>query len=247
MASAVIDAYVRDLEQAFDPGRLASYYPPNGDKLTMVTNYFWNVALCKELYLSLGTVEVTMRNAIHDTLTAQFAAPDWYDEPDLLLDREAKAIAGAKSDIQKAGKKVVPSRVVAGVTFGFWTGLLSSLYGDSPYGTPLWTPSDAELIRIAFPYLAPARQNRSHVHRRFNAIRSLRNRVVHHEPIWRGVRLQSGRIVPRTNLYDDILDAISWVNPNIRDSMVALDRFPSALHYGQRAIEADLKRYLRIK
>ena len=98
--SAVLDAYVHDLEQAFDPGRLAPYYPKNGDKLAIVTAYLWNVALCKELYLSLGTVEVTIRNAVHDSLTAHFNAADWYDEPGLLQDREAKAIAAAKGDIR---------------------------------------------------------------------------------------------------------------------------------------------------
>src|SRR5215211_3272279 len=106
---AAVDAYVRNLEQAFDPGRLASYYPPGGDKLAIVTTYFWNVALCKELYLSLGTVEVTMRNAIHDTLTARFEAPDWYDvlnQRKLLQVREQKAIAQAKKEIEDAKKPV---------------------------------------------------------------------------------------------------------------------------------------------
>lgn len=242
-----LEAYVRDLEQAFDPGRLAPYYPANGDKLAMVTTYFWNVALCTELYLSLGTVEVTMRNAIHDTLTAHFNAPDWYNAPDLLQEREAQAISRAKSDIQNAGKLLIPGRVVAGVTFGFWTGLLSALYGKSPYGPSLWTPNNSELIRIAFPHLDPSYQNRGYVHRRFNAIRALRNRVVHHEPIWQGVRMQNRRVVPLQILYRDILDAIGWANPTVRDSVAALDRFPAALHYGQRAIETDIKSYLGMR
>lgn len=242
----MLDAYVRDLEQAFDPGRLAPYYPADGNKLAMVTNYFWNVALCKELYLSLGTVEVTMRNAIHDTLTAHFGARDWYDEPDILQRREAAAISSAKKDIRDAGREIIPGRVVAGVTFGFWTGLLSALYGESPYGPALWTPNDAELIRIAFPHLDAMHQTRGHVHGRFNALRALRNRVGHHEPIWRGVRTQSGKIVPLARLYDEMLDAIGWVNPNVRDSVVALDRFPTCLQHGKRAIEADIKTYLDI-
>jgi hypothetical protein len=242
---AAVDAYVRNLEQAFDPGRLASYYPPGSDKLAMVTTYFWNVALCKELYLSLGTVEVTMRNAIHDTLTARFEAPEWYDvlnQRKLLHAREQKAITQAKKEIEDAKKPVIPGRVVAGVTFGFWTGLLSSVYGP-----PLWTPNDAELIKIAFPHLDPLRQYRSYVHGRFNSIRALRNRVVHHEPIWKGVRMQSRKIAPLVTLYDDMLDAIGWVSPDIRASIIAIDRFPSTLRYGRRAIEADVKAYLGIK
>lgn len=245
--AATIDIFVRDLEQAFDPGRLAPYYPADGNQLAMVTTYFWNVALCKELYLSLGTVEVTMRNAIHNTLTAHFDTPGWYDVSGLLQEREAQAIARSKKEIHDAGKPATPGRVVAAMTFGFWTGLLSALYGESPYGPSLWTPNDAELTRIAFPHLHPSNQNRGYVHRRFNTIRALRNRVVHHEPIWRGVRMQNRRIVPLKSLYHDALEAIGWISPSVRDSIVALDRFPDALYRGQSAIESDIKRHLAMR
>jgi hypothetical protein len=103
------------------------------------------------------------------------------------------------------------------------------------------------MIRIAFPQMSPKLQNRSHVHGRFNAIRILRNRVVHHEPIWKGVRLQSGKIVPIGVMYDDILDAIiGWVSPEVRDAIAALDRFPAALHRGYQSIEHDIKQYLNL-
>jgi hypothetical protein len=243
--AAVIAAYVREIEQAFDRERLDSYSTPDGNPLGMVTTYFWNVALCKELYPVLGGVEVTMRNAIHDTLVVSRNAPDWYDEPGLLGPREAEAIRKAKQDIVAAGKAIVPGRVVAAVTFGFWTGMLSSLYGESPKGTPLWTRDGNALLGVAFPHLAPRLRHRSYVHRRFNTIRLLRNRIMHHEPIWQDVRLQSGALIDLETLHRDMLEAIGWVDPAVRASIAALDRFPACLHRGRRAIEAELTAYLR--
>lgn len=242
---AVIAAYIRELEQAFDRERLDAYSPPDGDPLSMVTTYFWNVALCKELYPVLGGVEVTMRNAIHDTLVVHRNAPDWYDEPGLLRPRETEAIRKAKQDIVAAGRTVVPGRVVAAVTFGFWTGMLSSLYGESPKGSRLWTRDDNALLGVAFPHLDPRHRHRSYVHRRFNTIRLLRNRIVHHEPIWQGVRLQSGVLISLATLHSDMLEAIGWVDPAVRASIAAIDRFPACLDRGHRAIKAELTAYLQ--
>jgi hypothetical protein len=138
MSAMALDAYVRSLEQTFGSSRLESFNGRTGDKLEMVTNYFWNVALCKELYLSLGTVEVAMRNAIHGSLMTKFKVADWYDHPGLtLLSRERESISKAKGDIREAGRPIIPGRVVAAVTFGFWTNLLSAPYGNSPRATPL--------------------------------------------------------------------------------------------------------------
>jgi hypothetical protein len=47
-------------------------------------------------------------------------------------------------------------------------------------------------------------------------------------------------------MYGDILDAIGWVNPDVRDAIAAIDRFPGALHHGHQSIKGDIKRYLNI-
>lgn len=228
------------------PDRLASYRPHGADDLTTIATYFWNIALSRELHTGLGAAEVSMRNGIHNALTAHTGFADWYDRIPL-LPREARAVAEAKVDIARSGKPVIPGRVVAGLRFGFWTSLLSAGSGPHGYGATLWSPNNAALITQAFPYLQPPHQYRSYAHRRFNTLRLLRNRTMHHEPIWRGMTVRQQRERPTfalTDLYPDIIDAIGWTSPRLRDSIVAFDRFPDTLANGLarqiREIEALL-------
>ena len=211
----------------------------------MVTTYFWNTALCRELYPCLGALEVVMRNGIHNALTAHVGRPDWYDHIQL-LQREQDKLAKAKANIANANKPVTPGRVVAELDFGFWTSLLSAGAGPAGYGAVLWSPNNAALVRQAFPHLPAPNNNRGYAHRRFNAIRLLRNRVSHHEPVWRGVTLPWGQQVPLAAFHADIIDAIGWVSPTMQATVNAFNRFPNVLQNGYSAIEADIKMHLGI-
>jgi hypothetical protein len=246
-AAQILAGYVADLEAALTADRLAAYRPAGGDDLAMVTTYFWNVALCRELYPCLSALEVSMRNGIHDALTAHTGHADWYDHVPL-LQREHDKLAIAKASILRAHKPLVPGRVVAELDFSFWTSLLSAGAGPAGYGATLWSPNNAALVRRAFPHLPAPNQNRGFVHRRFNTLRLLRNRVFHYEPVWRGLTVQSGQSFALAGLHADIVDAIGWVSPRLRATLgdPAFDRFPRALRNGYAAVEADIKQHLGI-
>ncbi|CAA9538364.1 MAG: hypothetical protein AVDCRST_MAG59-563 [uncultured Thermomicrobiales bacterium] len=237
--------YARALETVLAPDRLAAYRPSGGDDLAMVTSYFWNAALSRDLHFGLGAVEVSVRNGIHRALSTHAGHFDWYDHVPL-LPRERRRIDDAKDTIRKSGKSVIPGRVVAGDMFDFWTSILSTGFGPNGYGATIWSPNSAALIRVAFPYLQPPNDNRSFAHDRLNVLRLLRNRTSHHEPVWQGMKLRDGRSFPLANLYADILDAIGCVSPALRDSVVAYDPFPITLHNGFADHERKIKRHIGI-
>jgi hypothetical protein len=246
----VIAEYLADLDAALSGARLSSYRPPGLSTIDLdtVATYLWNVALSRDLYLSLAVVEVTMRNSVHKALSRHVSGEDWYDRLHL-LPREAQAVSDVKRDLARSGKPATPGRLIAGLPFGFWTSILSRGSGQHGYGGTIWSPNDAAAIRLAFPHLPAPHQNRSFVHRRFNTVRHLRNRTMHHEPIWRGMVVRdqhSTTMYPLTDLYDDILDAIGWTSPRLRDSVLALDRFPNTLGEGPAAYRADIDDFLRI-
>jgi hypothetical protein len=241
-----VATYLAELEATLAPDRLASYRPPGADDLTTIATYFWNVALSRDLHFCLGAAEVSMRNGIHHALSAHAGQANWYDVIPL-LPKETEAIQKAKQNIRNSRKTLVPGRVVAELSFGFWTSLLSAGFGPHGYGGALWSPNYAALIILAFPFLKPPNQNRSYVHRRFNTLRLLRNRTMHHEPIWNGMTLRQQQrtvTISLSDLYDDILDAIGWSSPRLCDSVMAFDRFPETLATGlpgqAKAIETFL-------
>lgn len=242
----VIAQYFADLEAALAPDRMASYRPVGADDLTNIATYFWNVALSRDLYLSLNAAEVSMRNGVHSALTTYAGAPDWYDRI-TLLPREAGSVNSVKDEIRKSGKAIIPGRVVAGFNFGFWTNILSTGYGPHGYGKVIWSPNNAALIQHAFPHLQAANQYRTYVHDRLNILRLLRNRTMHHEPIWNGMtvrRQQQTTTYPLADLYNDIIDVIGWTSPRLRDSIIAYDRFPETLRNGPATHVAEIEAFL---
>ncbi|WP_203923445.1 hypothetical protein [Rugosimonospora africana] len=72
-------------------------------------------------------------------------------------------------------RNVTADDVVAELQFGFWTSLLSNHRG-SQYGRLLWVPT----LHRSFPHYHGRRRD---LHDNYEAMRLLRNRIMHHEPI----------------------------------------------------------------
>lgn len=112
--------------------------------------------------------------------------------------------------------------IVAGLTFGFWVQLCTRYYDDPVTNTKLWPRA----IPIAFPNARGAHATRASIHKRFNFIKDFRNRVGHHEPLWKikdsfdggGVLIRRGPTTPeesiiRLNEYIDLMvEALTWMS-----------------------------------
>lgn len=101
-----------------------------------------------------------------------------------------------RNNLREQNKPEDPDRLVAELTFGFWTSLLSR-----DYERRLWP----KLLIPVFPLMPKRERVRSKVADRLKRIRWLRNRISHHEPIY--------RLEKPTELYGDLLEAISWLAP----------------------------------
>lgn len=197
--------------------------------------YVWNLRVSAALQGPLHLLEVCLRNALHLNLTLGFKG-DWIDDPgfihacvqaqyptpqpgqkqnrpgpDLLKDihkvrnRVAAQLAKKNARAARAGQAPVKAAVtlndvVAGLDFGFWTTLLDSRFEQS-----LWRP----ILYHAFPHYAKITGNplsRSAVEKRFNDLRDLRNRVMHHEPLFHRNVAQD---------FTDISQAITWMYDDV--------------------------------
>lgn len=239
MDSEVVSAFLDELRSVLSQGRLERYRPPAGSDLEMIVTYYWNVELCEALYQTLGALEMAFRNTIDTTLARAFNRPDWYDEPHFLQKREATGVFTTKFDLEREGKQLVPGRIVAGQTFGFWTSMISS-------GYKIWSDKNHALIRQAFRYAPSDMQYRKRVHEHMNTIRLFRNCVFHYESILDGVRRQNGSRTELIDVHSGIIDAIGWVNPVFQAATVSFDRFPTIYASGTEAIEARIRSHLGV-
>ena len=196
------------LDAAFSPERMGTYLQAaQGDREQALRLYTWNTAISAAFYGPLQALEIALRNAMHRELTVCYGE-EWYDNPAAGLDRWARErIADARLTAQRTGHTATPSRVVATLAFGFWVALLSTggrierAGPKADYEKTLWRPA----LRGAFPHRATL--TRRQAHKQLDALRALRNRCAHHEPVFAR---------PLREDHDRILEVTGWISPHVR-------------------------------
>lgn len=132
----------------------------------------------------------------------------WFDIPGVLKSREAGKIADAKFNLGRQHKNIDAGRIVAELSFGFWTSMF-----NKPYEKPILR----DILKNVFPYMPSKIRNRKFLSSRLNKIRLLRNRVYHYEPIWYYYDLKQQ--------HQEILNAISWIEPANAKLLKPVDHF----------------------
>lgn len=198
------------IEKALSSERLSTYLRrSNGDRLAALRLYEHNTRVSEAIFGVVRGLEVALRNSIHDVLRLGLAADDWYDKlPFPLLKDEKRSIRVAKLNIRRRQKQVIPGRVVAELTFGFWCGLTTKVYSAG-----LWVPH----LHKAFPY---RRLGRREANERLNSLRILRNRIAHHECIVH-MDLQAE--------HDKIIETVGWICPVSAAWVAQYSSFSAAL------------------
>lgn len=201
-----------ELEAAFAPERLAPYLNHSGVTATGRWHSTSGTSPCVRVCIPCSTwSEITLRNRFHQVLSQHFQRLDWYD--DAWLDqRDASKVLEAKQKIARHRLSPTPGRVVAELTFGFWTSLLDVRYERSRV---LW-PALAPKIFSNAPRKLRTRKDQSPYAAQ---LRTLRNRVFHHEPVWHWPNLPA--LVRESETW------LLWLNPDIARLHSLLDRFHS--------------------
>lgn len=228
-----------ELARALSSARLGPYRARSGSDEETVCLYLHNLALSRELYPILNSVEVALRNTIHASATAHFGTPDWFRDPAVLRHepRQRSMVDEAQNSLWRDQRLPVarirrgqvplppPSPVddhVAALIFGFWTGVL-----NAPYELRLWNaaPGGTNLSHAAFPYAGRRYRQRSVIFPMVNRLRLLRNRVSHNEPIlWWQPSLQAE--------YRSASTVLGWISPAFSQLIQFVDRFAMVYQAG---------------
>lgn len=201
--------YFKRLEKIIAIERLDAYRQDGVDELDTFSRYLWNMALCEALYSPLQMAEIALRNAIHTALSEMNTTQEWYATGVSLLPWQQDQVKDAIRVLSKGGKTPRPGQIVAALHFGFWTGFFNK--ANSKTGI---APS---LVKPVFKYASKYERKISLIGRRWNEIRTLRNRVFHHERIvhWSDLSQQ----------HTNIIQTIGWISPDLKEMAEALDRF----------------------
>jgi hypothetical protein len=208
-------SFFRQVETHLNPERLDAYRQDGASEVVTLARYLLNMALCESLYSPLQIVEITLRNAFHESLKERAGKSDWYNWEQLPLWQESQ-IREAKQRLLKEGKECSAGRIVAEQTFGFWVGFLTREHMTSGLAY--------HIAKTAFSHAPKSERNVRSLASRLQRIRDFRNRVFHHERIlhWKDLDAQ----------HEQILDVIGWISPELCEMANALDRFISVRSLG---------------
>lgn len=185
------------LRRAISEERLGTYLAAAGfDVEQALRLYVWNAQMGEAFHVSIQAVEIALRNQVNHTLIDVYGAR-WWEAPPLLMLLSEQAQSDIRlvlTRIRNRRLEVSNGQVVAGLSFGFWVGLLQKRYNPS-----LWSGR----LHSAFPHYPPER-NRATLAATAARVATLRNRIAHHEPIFqRDLSLE----------HADIMRLLRWISP----------------------------------
>jgi len=183
------------IEEWLSAGRFATYLEAaGGSRSRALRLYEWNAQLSASFLHDLAHLEIGLRNICDRELNAArcFGENHW-TEPQTIHalfptsarsrpearrarsnDRNStprQTVERARSRVSEpASNRAIPGKVIAELTFGFWTYLASDLHEKT-----IWVP----YLHKAFP----AGTNRKKLNVTLTSLRDFRNRVAHHENI----------------------------------------------------------------
>lgn len=210
------------LERAISSSRLGPYQQEGADEFQTFGLYLWNIELCQNLYPALNILEIALRNSIHNAAAEAFDDEYWFLSR--LAGPEKSRVDAAVQSLRNQGPVQSPGEILALLTLGFWVSLFNSRYEKN-----LWPL----LLRPAFPEMPRELRTRQHIFDRLDAIRKLRNRVFHHEPVW-----NSPALLQR---HAEIIRFIGWISPPMLLLAELVDAFGGGYTRGAQHYAAQLR------
>jgi len=197
MTGPVQQSLIDTLRPVISEERLGTYLTAAGFDVDRALNlYVWNAQIGEAFHLPIQAVEVGLRNRVAAALTAEFGSEWW----------KARVLLGIfdddrRSDIELVLRRIrnrkqpfVPGQIVAGLSFGFWVGMLQPRYNPR-----VWSRQ----LRLVFPAL-PRDRNRGSLATSAGRAAWLRNRIWHHEPI---IKLDLSAE------YGRVMTLLEWISP----------------------------------
>ena len=156
------------------PDRFAPFLEATGlDSAKAVNLYMWNIEVSSAFWGGFHLLEVSIRNAIHTKFVEHAVMEEWWEADIPIHDAERDSIFEAQRKVSALQDAPTPGHVIAELHFGFWVSLFANNYHSA-----LWV----NRLENAFPNYSGTRKD---LHVDLERLRKLRNRIAHHEPIYR--------------------------------------------------------------
>jgi hypothetical protein len=178
--------------------------------------HLFNAAIGEALYPALQLLELAMRNRIDAALREWAGDAAWHRCELPLTPGQASRLILTLKELSERGQLNTPSAIISRLPLGFWTAFFNKHHAQTGIGH--------HLAKRIFPHALPRDRDIRALDRRLTLVRTLRNRVFHHE-----------RLVHRPELSDQHLalrQLIAGISPELDQLARAMDRFEPLIRGG---------------
>lgn len=181
MASISPDQAIKAALSAARLGTFETVILPPGPVLTgALALYAWNAQVSAAMLAPLHMCEVVIRNAVSEALATVYG-PQWPWSPvfEASLPNPDVGFNARRELVRSRARQPSAGKVIAELKMVFWQKMFTGRFD-----TRIWNPH----LRIVMPYLDPLKtvqDLRRLIHTDLEQLRELRNRIAHHEPIFK--------------------------------------------------------------
>jgi len=177
----------------------------NHDRVAARELYEWNVSISAAFFELISHVEVAIRNAVDVVLqpleTPESARVDqqqgwWFANPAFLTEHDLKFYGTARKHFGQKANGASRDKYLASMTFGLW---------ECVFG-PKYEQLFRKHLVYAFPNRDKAGFKRDRVHKNVLALKTLRNRIAHHQAIFD---------LPLEERFEQAMDLLRWIDPDL--------------------------------
>jgi hypothetical protein len=184
----------------------------------LVQGYFFLLEVSSHFVAPLQLLEVGLRNKMHSAIWALTKKEEWYKTVPVSTESKRQVADALRSAKRKLGRHETTDDIVCRLMLGFWVFLL-----DTPYRTTgpnnLWQKCKDDV----FP--AGKTESIASIFDELKALNKLRNRLFHHEPLWKasGINSMSGALARTSSQYGRVLKVLKWVSPEKHSVVLGLN------------------------
>jgi len=151
----------------------------SNDRLSVYTDleqYKQNLRFSKNYYIPLSVLEVALRNSIDFHLSTKLGT-DWINDDAFLQKDSISFRVEAISKILKRRETLTKGKIIAELSFGFWTSLFKLPYKKH------WRTKDIKSVFPNMPGINVVAISRDTIFSDLDLVRKFRNRLFHNEKV----------------------------------------------------------------
>lgn len=206
-----------------------------------VALYAWNAQMSAAFMVPLHICEVTVRNAVSEALE-RVHGPRWPWQAGFqasLPSVPAHIGYSPRDDLQKvASEQPTTGKVIPELKFVFWEQMFTKRHD-----VRLWNAH----LKSVFPEHAPSitvRELRKRIYSDLDAIRKLRNRIAHHEPIFkRNLAEEFNRIIDLVRLRSLLVESWLLANQQVLELIPLAPLFRGGFRWVPSQTEIEVQAY----